>query len=334
MVRRAFAIRCGLCPKVINPRPVAYNYPMMEDIEKAVDVGDGFMVRNLTVFPLFRRDGGSLSLRTLDEAVASGGAVLHETGQVPWVDLEVGTDGGRPVFIMDGEGLVAGRQNRVVNTAVLAEAGLTHRIPVTCVEQGRWSGEGGFRAGSSAYPSLRAILAESVSASLRGGRGFSADQGAVWSSVKQKLSSLRVTSATSSMHDAYSGVARALSAFKEGFNLDGASGFIAFAGDELLGLDLLPGPEVMAKLREKVAESYALDAMGRMDRASRFLSRDEAVAVLRRVSRLKWREFPAVNLGQELRGDNDDLVARSLVRDGELVSLSAFVRAVEAGVET
>lgn len=302
----------------------------MEDIEKTVEIGDGFMVRNLTVFPIFRRDGGSFSPRTLDEAVASGAASLHETGQVPWVDLDVDTDGGQPLFIMDGEGLVAGRQNRVVNTAVLAESGLTHRVPVTCVEQGRWSGEAGFRAGSSAYPSLRAILAESVGASLRGGRGFSADQEAVWSSVKQKLSSLRVSSTTSSMHDAYSGVSRALAAFKEGFNLDGASGFIAFAGDELLGLDLLPGPDVMVKLREKLAESYALDAMDRMGRTSRFLSRDEAVAIIRHVSRLKWQEFPAVNLGRELRGKNGEFVARALVNNGELVSLSAFVKAGEA----
>ncbi len=284
------------------------------------------MVRNLTVFPLFRRDGGSFSPRILDEAVSSGSAALHDTGQVPWVNLDVGTDGGQPLFIMDGEGLVAGLQNRVVNTAVLAEAGLTHRIPVTCVEQGRWSGESGFRAGSSAYPSLRAILATSVSASLRRGRGFSADQNAVWSSVKQKLGSLRVSSATSSMHDAYSGVARALAAFKEGFRLDGASGFIAFAGDELLGLDLLPGPEVMAKLREKLAESYALDAMERMSRPSRFLSRDEAVAVLRHIGRLKWQEFPAVSLGRELRAGDDEIIARALARDGELVSLSAFAR--------
>lgn len=296
-------------------------------------IGEGFMLRNLTVFPLFRNGETGRGLRTLDEAVAEGGAVLRETGQVPWVELEVGPDGGRPLFIMDGEGLLAGRQNRVVNTAVLAEAGMTHRIPVTCVEEGRWSGEGGFRPGSSAYPSLRAILAESVGASLRRGRGFSADQSAVWSSVRKKLSSLRVSSATSSMHDAYSGAAGALAAFTEGFRLDSASGFIAFAGEELLGLDLLPGPEVMAKLREKLAESYALDAMGRMNRPSRFIALEEATAVLRRVNRLKWQEFPAVNLGRELRGDDQELVARALINDGELVSLSAFPRTEEPVAE-
>ncbi|MGC8893359.1 MAG: ARPP-1 family domain-containing protein [candidate division WOR-3 bacterium] len=305
---------------------------MMEDIERAIDVGDGFMLRNLTVFPLFRRDGGSFCpLRTLDEAMAAGSVALHETGQVPWVDLEVGKDGGQPVFLMDGEGLVAGMQNRVVATAVLAEAGLTHRVPVTCVEQGRWSGERAFKAGSSAYPSLRAILASSVAASLRSGRGFSADQKAVWSSVKQKLSSLRVSSATSSMHDAYSGLERAISVFTEGFRLDGASGFMAFAGDELLGLDLLPGPDVMASLREKLAESYALDAIERMSRASRFLSRDEAVATLRHLSMLRWHEFPGVSLGREKRGEDGDMIARALVHKDRLVSLSAFARAGVAG---
>ncbi|MEO0070139.1 MAG: DUF6569 family protein [candidate division WOR-3 bacterium] len=304
---------------------------MMEGVELSiaerelpVRLGEARMVRNLTVFPLFRDDGGEGCFRTLDEAVASGSAKIRDTGRVPWVDIELGRDGGRPLFIMDGEGLVAGMQNRVVATAILAEAGLTHRIPVTCVEQGRWRGEKSFRVGSSAYPSLRAILAKSVGASLRAGKGFAADQGAVWSSVSKKLSSMRVSSATSSMHDAYSAVERAISAFTEGFRLDGASGFIAFAGEELLGLDLLPGPEVMEALRLKLAESYALDAMERMGAPSRFTEPSKAIAVLRGLRRIRWQKFPGVSLGQEVRGENGDIVARALFNDGNLVSLSAF----------
>ena len=43
------------------------------------------------------------------------------------------------VLLYDGEELVGAKQNRILNVTVLVGAGATLPIPVSCVEQGRWS---------------------------------------------------------------------------------------------------------------------------------------------------------------------------------------------------
>jgi hypothetical protein len=70
---------------------------------------------------------------------AQGTAVVEEStedGSVP--NLRVINRGDGPLLIPEGEILVGGKQNRVVNVTVLVAAGATFTLPVNCVEQGRW----------------------------------------------------------------------------------------------------------------------------------------------------------------------------------------------------
>jgi hypothetical protein len=43
-----------------------------------------------------------------------------------------------PVLILDGEELVGATQNRIADLTIVVAAGQTRRIPVSCVEAGRW----------------------------------------------------------------------------------------------------------------------------------------------------------------------------------------------------
>ncbi len=61
---------------------------------------------------------------------------ISQSGSVPELQVENKLD--VRVFLMDGQELVGAKQNRILNTDVLVPASSTLKIPVSCVEQGRW----------------------------------------------------------------------------------------------------------------------------------------------------------------------------------------------------
>jgi hypothetical protein len=79
------------------------------------------------------------AISMLDEAIEKGEVRVGEVsegGQVPYLTVE--NTGKVPVLILEGEELVGGKQNRIVNSSILVLAGSIIKIPVSCVESGRW----------------------------------------------------------------------------------------------------------------------------------------------------------------------------------------------------
>jgi hypothetical protein len=96
----------------------------------------------------------------------------------------------------------------------------------------------------------------------------------------------------------------------------------------LVGAELFDSPRTFAQLLPKLVRSYGLDALVHsLPRDSApaavdgefkvFLEQLLAAATLRR---------PAVGLGEDLRIEAKEMVAAALVREGNVVHLSAFVR--------
>ncbi len=100
---------------------------------------------------------------TLNEAMASGAAVVHETGNVNTLAIE--NTGNNEVFVQAGDIVKGGQQDRVLTVSFLVPA-RSGRIDIAayCVEQGRWSARGGedvkrFASSEKALPSREAKLA-------------------------------------------------------------------------------------------------------------------------------------------------------------------------------
>src|SRR3954471_13186757 len=171
-----------------------------------VSVGDPIRYESLFVFPLFSPPEGVVDYLLSDDAIQAGSVTVEEVsegGSVP--DLLVTNLGDSRVLFLEGEELRGAKQNRVLNTSVLVAAHSKTRIPVSCVEQGRWRYRSRhFVSGDShSSPKLRHILKKSSYESMKAGHGYTSDQGAVWGEVQRQMDSLGSSSDTSAMSDTY-----------------------------------------------------------------------------------------------------------------------------------
>ena len=127
-----------------------------EVIPKNSILGDPVTVHGLGIIPLLADTALDLpAIDLLEQALDDGTfriTEVSEGGSVPFLRAE--NNGSKPVLILDGEELVGGKQNRIVNTTIIILPGKVMDIPVSCMEAGRWnrrredftSGEAMFRA--------------------------------------------------------------------------------------------------------------------------------------------------------------------------------------------
>src|SRR5262249_52037329 len=125
---------------------------------------------------------------------------VDTAGTVP--ELAVDNPLDEKVLLYDGEELLGAKQNRILNVTVLVEAQSKVRIPVTCVEQGRWRARS-VAMGSAehiSYANLRRLKAERLAATPLA-RGIA--QGEVWNEVSAKADRIESFSPTGAANDMY-----------------------------------------------------------------------------------------------------------------------------------
>ena len=167
----------------------------MPIITSSVRVGDPVRYKVLSLFPLFSGTEGGVEYLLSGEAFEAGLlriGELSESGSV--AALRVENRGDSRVLLIEGEELIGAKQNRILNTSVLIAPHSRTRIPVSCVEQGRWAYRSkGFASSRRYSPSkLHYHLKRSVNDSLEAGRGHVSDQHRVWEEVAREQSELRV----------------------------------------------------------------------------------------------------------------------------------------------
>jgi hypothetical protein len=103
-----------------------------------------------------------------------------------------------------------------------------------------------------------------VTASVRAGRSYRSDQGAVWNEVDSLQSRHGVASATDAMSDVYVKRAQMVDSLEKDFPVQqGQIGLFALWGGEVVGFDALAGAVAYAHVHGRLVRSYALDALTR-----------------------------------------------------------------------
>jgi hypothetical protein len=233
-----------------------------------LEVGEASHCENLTIFPLFACDEDRSEPRQryelLADAVEKETATVEETtesGEVPF--LAVSNQGASPVLIPEGEILIGAKQNRTVNLTVLIAAKSTFKLPVSCVEQGRWHyASRRFSPDAYASPKLREGKVRSAQVNRRVLGMAVSDQSEVWAQVAEHVGELGAESPTMDFTAGFGASEDRLKGYREKLRLpERALGFVAARGKQVVGLDLFDAPETLEKLWGRLSDAYFLEAV-------------------------------------------------------------------------
>ncbi|MEE3042845.1 MAG: DUF6569 family protein [Candidatus Latescibacterota bacterium] len=317
-----------------------------------INLGPVQQLEDLVVFPLVSPEKVELPYETLSDAVMAGIIDVSEIEQGVVSALHVCCRGARNVLALDGEQFVGVKQNRTTSRTVLLSAEGDTMIPVSCMEQGRWSSHGRhFRVTPDHSPTrVRRQSREAERDVVSAGRSPSPDaltaaQATVWGEIDALSESLGAPSATGALDEAYAARRADFAYWSPAFPvMTGQVGLLVITAKGPLGLDVVGSQVMYKKLHAGILNGYLMDGLGQgavgrgLDSYAppyRFTDPQKAAMneprghqhaarrFLRHITKADRTEAPTVGLGSYsvLTGA---VVGGELVHEQMLVHVSAF----------
>lgn len=205
--------------------------------------------------------GKPAEMLVLDEAMASKQVKISEGAQESVNDLTLINSSDRPVFVLAGEVIIGGKQDRIIGANTVIPPKTTLSVPVYCVEHGRWDNS------SKVFTTANAL----AHGRLRGKASFEA-QGEVWKEVAETNAKRNTANAT----DTYRTVAKqqsdgTLKAWQKKVDealarvpaADRARmiGYAIALNGQVATVDMFQSPALFKKLEGKLLRSYVTEAV-------------------------------------------------------------------------
>lgn len=244
------SVEAPLAGQSDTPKPgdnVLTEFLDFADIHPVAQVG------RLTVFPIsISRDNGPIrNVLTMAQALGQGVLAVEELSPPTVSEARfVNKSDKQFVFLMSGELVEGGRQNRTLRTDALLGPQSSSQLPLYCVEKGRWSGGEKFSASPGVAPQ-----------SIREQATTGAGQDAVWAEVARANKRMKVSTPSDDLNAAMTSpaTARRLKELRDKIipRLPrGCVGIVVVSGSRIIGADLFHSPELFAAMRQKVLDSY------------------------------------------------------------------------------
>jgi len=292
-----------------------------------VRVGQPLKWNSLTAFPLYAELGQATEYQLADEAINASTVAVQETGESGSVpELLVENTGDVRVLFLEGEELRGAKQNRILNTSILVPAKTKIKVPVSCVEQGRWryTSKHFGSAKTRSYHSLHYKLKASVSDSLKAQTGHRSDQAGVWQEVAKKQAAFGYCSKTLAMSDTYDNLSDKMTEYREKLKYpEGAVGVAIAVGPKMACLDLFDKPATCQKAWDRVLSGCIVDALEGATAATHAESKT-VEQVVTEFQATTWTEAPAVGEGQEFRAEFKGSIGSALLLNGAVVHLNVL----------
>ncbi|MCX7845415.1 MAG: hypothetical protein N2312_02265 [Dictyoglomaceae bacterium] len=286
------------------------------DVFRQIKWKESQEINGFSIIPLFLSISHIPPFISLEEALNSGKFIIQEVntwGEVP--TLKAVNRLNINVFIMDGEELKGGKQNRVINTSILVKKNSVLNIPVSCTEKGRWD----FTSPHHRDPEIiipfemRAKKNISLYDHLSRSKEFKTEQSLIWDEVDRYDSILKSNSKTRALRDIFKNVETNLEEItKNSFPIEGQNGCAFVINGKIIGLDIISLPSVYKNFHGKLLKSYAFDLLIRKKTETKNLEED-IESYIEKIKNASFKKYKSVGLGWDYRIKRDKLMGSILM---------------------
>lgn len=273
--------------------------------------------KNMAIIPIKTPFTYNLDVITLKKGFELGLVNVKECEQSTVNTLVVENKAVTPLLLIDGEEIIGGDQNRIVNGTILIAPQSEMKIPVNCTEHGRWRYKHEFQ--HSDYMGTSRLRCASISAN----RSSASVQQAVWNSIDELEANRSFHSPTQAMSESYDSMKTDLNEIISDFKIEkGQTGVAILADGKIRGFELFLNSDVYSQYHEKILKSYLID----IDINDSVFTIDTDAAKSFVANVIDSETTPSKNIGLEKRFEikSDDGVGTLYTHKDELIHCSFF----------
>ena len=273
--------------------------------------------KNMAIIPIKTPPSYKFDILTLKKGFELGLAEVKECEHSTVNTLIVKNNSVTPLLLVDGEEIIGGDQNRIVNATILIAPNSEEKIPVNCTEHGRWAYKSEFKQSEyMANYRTRSAKEKAVRANL-------SEQQAVWDSIEDLEMSRSFSSPTQAMSESYENLKVDLDEFISNFKaLDGQTGAVIIIDGEIKGFELFLNSQIYHEYHEKILKSYLIDID--IDDSVFTVNTDVAKNLIEEALSVEYAAKKSNGLEEAFEFENSEGLGTAYLYKDELIHMSYF----------
>ena len=283
--------------------------------------------KNVAIVPIKTPVNHKIDLLTLKKGFELGLVIVQECEHSTVNTIIVANKSVVPLLLIDGEEIVGGDQNRIIDATILIAPESKMKVPVNCTEHGRWGFKHKFKQ-SENIANIQTRVAK-----IHAHRNHGSAQKAVWDSIEELEMSRDFSSPTQAMSESYENAKADLGEFLNAFKVvDGQSGVAVLVDGEMKGFEIFLNSEIYKEYHEKILKSYLINA--EISDSVFTINTDTIENVIENALNSEFEEFK--NNGEEKRfefSDDNGLGSLYTFQDN-LIHMSYFTGSVDLDSES
>lgn len=273
--------------------------------------------KNVAVIPIKTPISHKVDLLTLKKGFELGLVNVKECEQSTVNTIIVENKSVAPLLLVDGEEIVGGDQNRIMDATILIAPQSEMKVPVNCTEHGRWGYVSDFKQ-SQNIANYTTRLAKHHAYRSKGNV-----QKAVWDSIDDLEVSRSFSSPTQAMSESYENAKADLSEFLNAFEVvEGQTGVAVMIDGEVKGFELFLNSEIYKEYHEKILKSYLINA--EVNDSVFAIDREVIKSIIENALNDEFEEAKNEGLESRFEIKSEDGVGSFYTYKDELIHLSYF----------